>query len=182
MVEVETRRARWSKTSRCTTATPQSGSQAEALRVEPAIKVILRDADFISFKNYAFTGRVYVRSYVEGQRRLHLGQGRSISTLRDQDRGSRWIRGAARNPTTSTGTCSSTPSSQPGQASPVTSSARRRDPGGGYPYSHVAYINCQMDKHIDPKGWLVTPAGRPTPRILSFGSTRAPIPQDSPST
>ena len=32
-------------------------------------------------------------------------------------------------------------------------------PATGYPASHVAYVNCQMDKHISPKGWLITPAG-----------------------
>jgi len=41
-------------------------------------------------------------------------------------------------------------------------------PATGYPASHVAYVNCQMDKHISPKGWLITPAGTADTSAVRF--------------
>jgi hypothetical protein len=43
--------------------------------------------------------------------------------------------------------------------------AHRRDGHERLAASRVAYINCQMDAHIAPKGWVVTPAGADTSQL-----------------
>src|SRR4029079_219224 len=37
-----------------------------------------------------------------------------------------------------------------------------------YPYSHVAYINCQMGPAIAAKGWTITPSGTTMTGNLRF--------------
>jgi len=37
-----------------------------------------------------------------------------------------------------------------------------------YPYSHVAFVNCQMSSAIAAKGWTITPAGSAATANLRF--------------
>jgi pectin methylesterase-like acyl-CoA thioesterase len=143
--------------------TPQNGSQAETIRVEPGDQVILRSADFISLQDtLLLTGRVYVtNSYIEGNVDYVWGKGTVYfdhSELKTVGRAGYNVQ--ARNPADKYGYVfvDSKLTSDPG----ITGHMLARidvTPSTGYPASHVAYINCQMDKHISPQGWLITPAG-----------------------
>ena len=57
--------------------TPQGGSQAEAVRIEPGDQAILRDSDFVSTQDtLLLSGRAYVtNSYVEGNVDYIWGKG-----------------------------------------------------------------------------------------------------------
>jgi pectin methylesterase-like acyl-CoA thioesterase len=143
--------------------TPQNGSQAEALRVEPGDQVILRNADSVSLQDtLLLTGRVYVtNSYIEGNVDYVWGKGTVYfdhSELKTVGRAGFNVQ--ARNPADKYGYVfvDSKLTSDPGITGHILA---RIDvtPSTGYPASHVAYINCQMDKHISPKGWVITPAG-----------------------
>jgi pectin methylesterase-like acyl-CoA thioesterase len=143
--------------------TPQGGSQAEALRVEPGDRVILRDASFLSLQDtLLLTGRVYATNvYVEGNVDFVWGKGTVYferSELKTVVRPGYGVQ--ARNPSDRYGYVfvDSKLTAAPGvqghflariDATPMT----------GYPASHVAFIDCQMGAHVDPRGWLVTPAG-----------------------
>ena len=77
--------------------TPQGGTQAEALRIEPGDKATLRDADFISLQDtLLLSGRIYVTgSYIEGNVDFIWGKGNGVlRKIRDQDRRSRRVLGA----------------------------------------------------------------------------------------
>jgi len=163
MVEVESSNGLVVENLTLHNTTPQNGSQAEALRVEPGDQVILRNADFISLQDtLLLTGRVYVTgSYIEGNVDYIWGKGTvyfdhcEIKTV-----GRAGYNVQARNPADKYGYVfvDSKITSDPGITGHILA---RIDvtPATGYPASHVAYVNCQMDKHISPKGWLITPAG-----------------------
>ncbi len=55
--------------------------------------------------------------------------------------------------------CSSGSGTTIADASPATRGWFRRRPP-----RHVAYVNCQMGSHIDPKGWLVASSAMPPRR------------------
>ena len=163
MVEVESSNGLVVENLTLHNVTPQNGSQAEALRVEPGDQVILRNADFISLQDtLLLTGRVYVQnSYIEGNVDYIWGKGTvyfdhcEIKTV-----GRPGYNVQARNPADKYGYVfvDSKLTADPGLTGHILA---RIDvtPATGYPASHVAYVNCQMDKHISPKGWLITPAG-----------------------
>jgi pectin methylesterase-like acyl-CoA thioesterase len=143
--------------------TPQGGSQAEALRVEPGDRVTLRGADFLSLQDtLLLTGRVYVTdAYVEGNVDFVWGKGTVYverSEIRTVLRAGYGVQ--ARNPADHYGyvfvdsKLTATPGLTGHMLARIDASA-----GTGYPASHVAFIDCQMGPHVDPRGWLVTPAG-----------------------
>ena len=157
MVEVESSNGLVVENLTLHNVTPQNGSQAEALRVEPGDQVILRNADFISLQDtLLLTGRVYVEnSYIEGNVDYIWGKGTvyfdhcEIKTV-----GRPGYNVQARNPADKYGYVfvDSKLTADPGVTGHILA---RIDvtPATGYPASHVAYVNCQMDKHISPKGW-----------------------------
>lgn len=163
MVEVENSNGLVVENLTLHNTTPQNGSQAEAIRVEPGDQVILRNADFISLQDtLLLTGRVYVsNSYIEGNVDYIWGKGTVYfdhSEIKTVGRPGYNVQ--ARNPADKYGYVfvDSKLTSDPGLTGHILA---RIDvtPTTGYPASHVAYVNCQMDKHISPKGWLITPAG-----------------------
>jgi pectin methylesterase-like acyl-CoA thioesterase len=143
--------------------TPQGGSQAEALRVEPGDRVILRDADFLSTQDtLLLTGRVYVTGCtIEGNVDFIWGKGTAYverSEIRTVVRPGYGVQ--ARNGAGQYGYVfvDSKLSAAPG----ITGHFLARidaTPGTGYPASQVAFVDCQMGAHVDPRGWLVTPTG-----------------------
>jgi hypothetical protein len=46
-----------------------------------------------------------------------------------------------------------------------------RSPGASTTNDNVAYINCQMDTHIIPKGWAYNTAGQPIPNPAAATAT-----------
>jgi pectin methylesterase-like acyl-CoA thioesterase len=154
--------------------TPQGGSQAEALRVEPGDRVILRHADFISTQDtLLLSGRVYVTdSYVEGNVDFIWGKGTVYfdhTEVRTVGRPGYGVQ--ARNGSLTYGYVfvDSKLTAVPG----VQGHLLARIDGMVYPASHVAFIDCQMGPHIDPRGWLITPAGVATAglRFWEYHST-----------
>jgi hypothetical protein len=53
-----------------------------------------------------------------------------------------------------------------------------RDPTGA-PACHVAYVNCQMGSHIDPRGWLVAASGVDNSKVR-FWEYRSTDPTGAP--
>jgi pectin methylesterase-like acyl-CoA thioesterase len=159
--------------------TPQGGSQAEALRVEPGDRVILRDASFLSLQDtLLLTGRVYATNvYAEGNVDFVWGKGTvyfersELKTVGRAGYGVQARNGADRFGYVFVDSKLTAPAGVQGHllaridATPMT----------GYPASHVAFIDCQMGPHVDPRGWLVTPAGVATGgvRFWEHGSTDA---------
>lgn len=154
--------------------TPEGGSQAEALRVEPGERVILRDATFLSLQDtLLLSGHVYVTGcYVEGNVDFIWGKGTvyfedcEIKTV-----GRRGYNVQARN--------------LPGQYGYVFVRSRLTADAGitghflgrvdamEYPGSQVAYVDCEMGEHISPVGWTISPSGvEPTEdlRFWEYGS------------
>jgi pectin methylesterase-like acyl-CoA thioesterase len=143
--------------------TPQGGSQAEALRVEPGDRVSLRDADFLSLQDtLLLTGRVYVTgATIEGNVDFIWGKGAAYiesSEVRTVVRPGYGVQ--ARNPAGQYGYVfvDSKLTSTPGLTGHLLARIDAT-PGTGYPASQVAYVDCQMGPHVDPRGWLVTPSG-----------------------
>jgi pectin methylesterase-like acyl-CoA thioesterase len=158
--------------------TPQGGSQAEALRVEPGDRVVLRDANFLSLQDtLLLTGRVYASDvYVEGNVDFVWGKGTVYferSELKTVGRPGYGVQ--ARNPSDHYGYVfvESKLTSAPGIQSGHYLARIDATPMTGYPASHVAFIGCQIGAHVDPRGWLVTPAGVATAglRFWEHGST-----------
>ena len=149
--------------------TPQGGSQAEALRIEPGDKAILRDSDFISTQDtLLLSGRAYVtNSYVEGNVDYIWGKGTAYfekSEIKTVNRSGYLVQ--SRNSATNYGYVfvDSTFTSD-GKAG---NTYLGRIEGDRFSYSNVAYLNCKFDKFIIPKGWLITnsnPTANPTPDL-----------------
>src|SRR5262249_18463725 len=123
--------------------TPQDGSQAEAVRVQ-ADQVILRNANFKSLQDtLLLSGRVYVvTSYVEGNVDFVWGTG---AVYFDRCEIKTVVRSGAvvqaRNTNMGYGYVfvDSKLTSDPN----ITGQVLARIDATVYPYSHVAYINCQ---------------------------------------
>jgi pectin methylesterase-like acyl-CoA thioesterase len=162
MVEVESSNGLVVENLTLHNTTPQNGSQAEALRVAPGDKVILRNADFVSLQDtLLLTGTVYVQnSYIEGNVDYIWGKGTvyfdhcEIKTV-----GRAGYNVQARNPADKYGYVFVDSKLTADPASLVTSSRASTSPGHRLPGEPRGYVNCQMDKRIGPKGWLITPAG-----------------------
>jgi pectin methylesterase-like acyl-CoA thioesterase len=149
-------------------STPQGGSQAEALAVN-ADQVILRNSDFKSLQDtLLLTGRVYVvGSYVEGNVDFVWGSGVTYfdsCEIKTVGRAGAIVQ--SRNGSGGYGYVfvDSKLTSDPG----ITGQVLARIDATVYPYSHVAYVNCQMSSAIAAKGWTITPAGTSATGNLRF--------------
>jgi pectin methylesterase-like acyl-CoA thioesterase len=161
--------------------TPQGGSQAEAIRIEPGDRAILRDADVLSLQDtILISGRAYVTNcYVEGNTDFIWGKGTVyFDKCEIKAVGKKGYNVQARNATNAYGYVfvDSKLTSSPN----LTGHLLARVDGTAYPGSHVAYINCEMGSHIDPTGWLLTnpPADTSLLRYweyMSVDPTGAPV-------
>jgi hypothetical protein len=138
-------------------STPQGGSQAEALRIEPGDQAILRNADFISLQDtLLLTGRVYVtNSYVEGNVDFVWGKGTAYfenSEIKTVGRAGYLVQSRNVGPYGYVFVDSTL--STDGTAPGATMLARIE--GDRFPNSNVAYVNCKMGPQIAAKGWLIT--------------------------
>jgi hypothetical protein len=150
--------------------TPPGGSQAEALRVRSE-RCVLRDATFCSFQDtLLLSGRVYVTNcFVAGDVDFVWGQGSAFfdhCELRALRNGY-YVQ--ARNP-----------ADQPGYvfldclltaAPEVQKCLLARIEADRFPDSAVAFINCQMEKHIPSVGWEVKGSGGGRLRFGEFNTT-----------
>jgi len=146
--------------------TPQGGSQAEALRVDPGDRVILRDAEFVSRQDtLKLTGRVYAeRCRVEGNVDYVWGNGTGYFSDCDfhvVERAGWEVQ--ARNPADKYGFVfvDSRLTAEPGIAGHLLA----RIEAERFPASHVAYVDCRLGGHIAPAGFEVTPAGATAPGV-----------------
>lgn len=140
--------------------TPQGGSQAEALRVDPGERVIVRNATFLSRQDtLLLTGTVYVSdSYVEGNVDYVWGKGTAyFERVELKTVGRPGWNVQARNPPERYGYVfvDSTLSAD----ADVSGHLLGRIDATRFPGSHVAYVDCRMASAVDPKGWEITPPG-----------------------
>lgn len=155
--------------------TPQGGSQAEALRVDPGERVIVRNATLLSRQDtLLLTGSVYVHdAYVEGNVDYVWGKGTAYFErveLRTIGRAGWTVQ--SRNPAERYGYVfvDSTLSAD----SDVSGHLLARIEAWRFPASHVAYIGCRMAAAIGAKGWEITPPGTTETngiRFWEYGST-----------
>lgn len=148
--------------------TPQDGSQAEALRIDPGQRVIVRNADVSSLQDtMLLTGLVYVENCtIEGNVDFIWGKGAAYferCELRTVGRAGYNVQ--ARN----LGGygyvfVDSKLTSDPG----IAGNLLARIDASLFPQSQVAYIDCQMGPHTAPVGWLVTPIGTTATSGLRF--------------
>ena len=148
--------------------TPQDGSQAEAVRIQ-GDQVILRDSNFKSLQDtLLLSGRVYVvTSYVEGNVDFVWGSGVTYfdrSEVKTVGRAGAIVQ--ARNDNTGYGYVFV--DSKLTSDAKVTGQVLARIDATAYPYSHVAYVNCQMSSAISAKGWTITPTGTTATGNLRF--------------
>ena len=139
--------------------TEQGGSQAEALRLKDCDKCVVRDADILSLQDtLLWNGRIYAKDlYVEGNVDFVWGSGAvlfdhcEIKTV-----GRKGYVVQSRNEPGGYGYVfvDSKISADPG----VSGIVLARIDAGVYPGSHVAFIQCEMGRHIAPEGWTITGA------------------------
>lgn len=151
--------------------TPQGGSQAEALRMQNCDRCVVRDADIISLQDtLLWSGRIYAKNcYIAGNVDFIWGTGTAyfdrceIKTL-----GRKGYTVQARNGASGYGYVfvDSKLTSDPG----ITGHLLARVDSSVYPASHVAYIDCEMGRHIDPVGWQVTGGGTGSIRFWEYRS------------
>ncbi len=139
--------------------TPEGGGPAEALRVEPGDRVIVRHVDLLSrHDTLLLTGRVYVsESTIEGNVDFVGGQGIAFferCELKTVGHPGTIVQ--PRNPANRLGfvfyDCMFTADAG------ITGSFLARVDAARFPASQVAFIFCMLGPHLDPAGWLVTPA------------------------
>ena len=140
--------------------TPQGGSQAEALRIDPGERVIVRNSTFLSRQDtLLLTGSVYVSdSYVEGNVDYVWGKGTAyFERVELKTVGRPGWNVQARNPPERYGYVfvDSTLSAD----ADVSGHLLGRIDATRFPGSHVAYVDCKMTSAVDPKGWEITPPG-----------------------
>jgi len=136
--------------------TPQGGSQAEAVRIEPGDLAILRDSDFISTQDtLLLSGRAYVtNSYVEGNVDYIWGKGTAYfekSEIKTVGRNGYLVQ--SRNTTNYGYVFVDSIFTTDGMAN---GTYLGRIEGDRFPSSNVAYINCKFASFLNPKGWLIT--------------------------
>jgi pectin methylesterase-like acyl-CoA thioesterase len=141
-----------------------TNAQAEALHVEAAGKVIVRNANIYSNQDtLLLNGQVYLAdSLIQGNVDFIWGTGVAYfdrCEIRTVARAGYNVQ--ARNPASSYGyvfvDCRLTAGS-PNITGHFLARTNFSDPSGA-PACQVAYVNCQMGNHIDPKGWLVAVSG-----------------------
>jgi pectin methylesterase-like acyl-CoA thioesterase len=149
--------------------TPQGGSQAEALRIDPGEHIQIRHSNFISRQDtLLLTGSVYVLdSYVEGNVDYVWGKGTAyFERVELKTVGRPGWNVQARNPAERFGYVfvDSTLSAD----ADVTGHLLARIDAKRFPASHVAYVDCRMAGAIDPRGWEITPPGTTETRGIRF--------------
>lgn len=140
--------------------TEQGGSQAEALRLKDCDKCVVRDADILSLQDtLLWNGRIYAKDlYVAGNVDFIWGTGAvyfdqcEIKTV-----GRQGYVLQSRNEPGAYGYVFV--DSKISADSGVTGIVLARIDASVYPGSHVAFINCEMGRHIAPEGWTITGAG-----------------------
>jgi pectin methylesterase-like acyl-CoA thioesterase len=152
--------------------TPQGGSQAEALRMQRCDQCVVRAADIWSLQDtLLWSGRIYARDcLIAGNVDFIWGTGAVYfdrCEIRTIGRAGYIVQ--ARNTATTYGFVfvDSKLTSDP----PVSGNVLARIDSSVYPASHVAYIDCQMDKHISAAGWTVTGGGTSALRFWEYRST-----------
>ena len=166
---------------------PQIGTnaQAEALHVEAAGKIIVRNANIYSNQDtLLLNGQIYVAdSLIKGNVDFIWGTGVAYfdrCEIRTVSRTGYNVQ--ARNPASTYGyvfvDCRLTADS-PAITGHLLARTNFSDPSGA-PACHVAYVNCQMGSHIDPKGWLVASSGVDNSKVRfweyqSTDATGAPV-------
>jgi pectin methylesterase-like acyl-CoA thioesterase len=139
--------------------TPQGGSQAEALEAN-GTQIILRDSNFESLQDtLLLSGTVYVvTSYVAGNVDFVWGGGVAYfdqCEIKTVGRAGAIVQSRNGSSTYGYVFVDSKLTSDAG----ITGQVLARIDATQYPYSHVAYINCQMSSAITAGGWTITPAG-----------------------
>jgi pectin methylesterase-like acyl-CoA thioesterase len=145
---------------------PQIGTnaQAEALHVEAAGKIIVRNTNIYSNQDtLLLNGQVYLAdSLIKGNVDFIWGNGVAYfdrCEIRTVSRVGYNVQ--ARNSAATYGyvfvDCKLTADS-PALTGHFLARTNFSDPSAA-PACHVAYVNCQMGSHIDPKGWLVAASG-----------------------
>ena len=147
-----------------------TGGQAEALHVEAAGKVIVSNANIYSNQDtLLLNGQVYVAdSLIKGNVDFIWGNGVAYfdrCELRTVARAGYNVQ--ARNSAPTYGyvfvDCRLTADS-PALTGNFLARTNFSDPSAA-PACHVAYVNCQMGSHIDPKGWLVATSGADNSKV-----------------
>ena len=162
--------------------TPQGGSQAEALRVEPGERIILRNANFLSLQDtLLLSGLIYVTgSYIEGNVDYIWGKGTVFfEDTRAEDGGSRWAttcRHAMRRRQNGYVFVNSRLTADEG----IVGQLLGRIDVNEYPGSMVAYIDCEMSAAINPAGWTITPPDVEAPTTLRFWEYGSVTPEGDP--
>jgi pectin methylesterase-like acyl-CoA thioesterase len=137
--------------------TPQGGSQAEALRLQSCDQCVVRHTDIISLQDtLLWSGRIYANDcYIEGNVDYIWGTGAAFfdhCEIKTVGRAGYLVQ--ARNPANTSGYVFV--DSKLTSDSSVTGDMLGRIDVSVYPASQVAYINCQMGKHISPSAWTIT--------------------------
>ncbi|HKU40436.1 MAG TPA: pectinesterase family protein [Polyangiales bacterium] len=151
--------------------TPQGGSQAEALRMQRCEECVVRDADILSLQDtLLWSGRIYARNcLIAGNVDFVWGTGTAYfdrCEIRTVGRAGYIVQ--ARNDASHYGYVfvDSKLTSDPG----LTGNVLARVDSSVYPASHVAFIDCQMDKHISAAAWVVTGGGTAQIRYWEYQS------------
>ena len=136
--------------------TPQNGSQAEALRMQTCDKCIVRDADILSLQDtLLWSGRIYAENcLIAGNVDYIWGTGVAyFNKCEIRTVGRSGVIVQARNGTGAYGyvfvDCKLTADAA------STNNMLARIDVSVYPGSHVAYVNCQMNK-VAAAGWTIT--------------------------
>jgi len=140
--------------------TPQDGSQAEALALLSCDQCIVRDSTIRSLQDtLLWSGRIYAEdSLVEGNVDYIWGSGTAyFNRVEIKTVGRKGYNIQARNGDSNYGYVfvDSKLTSDPG----ITGDVLARIDVSQYPYSHVAYIDCEMGPHIAAAGWTITGSG-----------------------
>ncbi|HEY4158345.1 MAG TPA: pectinesterase family protein [Polyangiaceae bacterium] len=152
--------------------TPQGGSQAEALRIDPGDQIVLKNDVFLSLQDtLLLTGRVYAKDCtVAGNVDFVWGKGTAyfdhcaiqtvgragyvVQARNDGDYGYVFV--------------DSKLSADPG----ITGNLLGRVEADRFPRSSVAYIDCQLGPDIDPAGWFIKGSQGQNPDSLDVSSIR----------
>jgi hypothetical protein len=140
--------------------TQQGGSQAEALRIDPGERVVVRNANLVSRQDtLLLTGRVFVsNATIEGNVDYVWGKGTAyFDHVEMRTVGRAGWNVQARNPADRFGYVfvDSTLSADPD----VTGHLLARIDAVRFPASHVAYVGCRFSPAVAKVGWEITPPG-----------------------
>ena len=159
--------------------TPQGGSQAEALALLSCDKCILRNSTVRSLQDtLLWSGRIYAEdSLIEGNVDYIWGSGTAyFNRVEVKTVGRAGYNVQARNSDTNYGYVFV--DSKLTADSGITGDVLARIDVSAYPYSHVAYIDCEMGPHISKQGWTITGGGSVSG--LRFWEYRSRDPQGNP--